>query len=93
MYKIRIPDGRVYKTEFITYIKYYSQNAFLVCEKEKAEGIVFNGEHYFFRDGLKVQEYDSYQEVKDLNDKIREQNDFFNDMAQAYIEGVNSIDE
>ena len=59
MYKITTPTGETFLTEKPNFIRVHpSGNAYLLCEKSKAEGIAYHGTPYLFKDGNTVSEVD-----------------------------------
>ena len=59
MYKITTPTGETFLTEKPNFIRVHpSGNAYLLCEKSKAEGIAYHGTPYLFKDGNTVTEVD-----------------------------------
>ena len=59
MYKIQTPTGETYLTEKANFIRVHpSGNAYLLCEKSKAEGVAYHGTPYLFKDGAHVAEID-----------------------------------
>ena len=59
MYKIQTSNGETFLTEKATYIRVHpSGNAYLLCEKSKAEGVAYHGTPYLFKDGNIVTEVD-----------------------------------
>lgn len=59
MYKITTQTGETHLTEHATWIRVHpSGNAYLLCEKSKAEGIAYHGTPYLFQNGNTVTEVD-----------------------------------
>lgn len=59
MYKIQTPTGETFLTEKPNFIRVHpSGDAFLLCERDKAEGIAYHGTPYLFKDGHIVAEVD-----------------------------------
>lgn len=59
MYKITTPTGETFLTEKPNFIRVHpSGNAYLLCEKSKAEGIAYHGTPYLFQNGNTVTEVD-----------------------------------
>lgn len=59
MYKIITPTGETFLTEKPNFIRVHpSGNAYLLCEKSKAEGIAYHGTPYLFADGNMATEVD-----------------------------------
>lgn len=59
MYKITTPKGETYLTEKPNFIRVHpSGNAYLLCDRSKAEGIAYHGTPYLFKDGNIVSEVD-----------------------------------
>ena len=60
MYKIQTPTGETYLTEKANFIRVHpSGNAYLLCEKSKAEGVAYHGTPYLYADGAQVHEVDA----------------------------------
>ena len=59
MYKITTPNGEIFLTEKPNFIRVHpSGNAYLLCDRSKAEGIAYHGTPYLFKDGNIVSEVD-----------------------------------
>lgn len=59
MYKITTPNGETFLTEKATFIRVHpSGNAYLLCDRSKAEGVAYQGTPYLFKDGNIVSEVD-----------------------------------
>ena len=59
MYKITTTTGETFLTEKPNFIRVHpSGNAYLLCDRSKAEGIAYNGTPYLFKDGNTVTEID-----------------------------------
>lgn len=59
MYKITTPAGETFLTEKPNFIRVHpSGNAYLLCDKSKAEGVAYHGTPYLFKDGNIVTEVD-----------------------------------
>ena len=58
MYKITIPSGETLTTEKPTFIRVHNNNCFIICDRAKAEGVIYGGVPYFFKDGVMVHEFD-----------------------------------
>ena len=59
MYKITTHTGETFLTEKPNFIRVHpSGNAYLLCDRSKAEGIAYHGTPYLFKDGNTVTEVD-----------------------------------
>ena len=58
MYRITFPNGETAITEKPTFIRKHSNNCFVLCQREKAEGVAYKGSPFMFSDGANVQEID-----------------------------------
>ena len=64
MYKIQTPTGETYLTEKPNVIRVHpSGNAYLLCEKSKAEGVAYHGTPYLFKDGAVCYEVDTGADI------------------------------
>lgn len=59
MYKITFPNGTTAVTEKPNFIRNHSNNCFVLCPREKAEGVAFRGSPFLFSDGTQVHEIDA----------------------------------
>ena len=78
MVKITFPDGQTAVTEKPTYFRVHKENCFIICEKGKADGIIYNGSPFLYADGTMAHEVDA----ADIFITVEE-------MAAAIREGVN----
>lgn len=78
MIKITFPDGQTAFTEEATYVRVHKENCFIICEKDKAHGIVYKGCPFLYAEGTTVHEVDA----ADIFITVEE-------MAAAIREGVN----
>lgn len=95
MYKITTPTGETHLTERATWIRTHpSGNAYLICERSKAEGIALHGTPYLFKDGNIVTEVDSFDVIVDEDDKNRAYiEDMFCEIDMMYDERTSSIED
>ena len=76
MYKITTPAGITVLTEKPNWIRVHSNNCFILCQQENAEGIAYKGSPFLFADGTVVNEVDGGDEFAALqaeNEVLREQ--------------------
>ena len=66
MYKIIKPDGVTVTTEKPNFIRVHSNGCYILCPREKAEGIAYGGTPYLFKDGVIVYEDDGGKTLDDL---------------------------
>lgn len=65
MYKITTPTGETYLNEKPNFIRVHpSGNAYLLCEKSKAEGVAYHGTPYLFKDGAVCYEVDTGADIQ-----------------------------
>ena len=64
MYRITFPNGETAITEKPNFIRKHSNNCFVLCQREKAEGVAYNGSPFMFSDGANVQEIDGRNKKK-----------------------------
>lgn len=58
MYKITFPNGTTAVTEKPNFIRKHSNNCFVLCPREKAEGVAYRGSPFMYSDGTMVHEID-----------------------------------
>ena len=69
MYKIQTPTGETYLTEKANFIRVHpSGNAYLLCEKSKAEGVAYHGTPYLFKDGAVCYEVDTGADIQEAKE-------------------------
>ena len=69
MYKIQTPTGETYLTETANFIRVHpSGNAYLLCEKSKAEGVAYHGTPYLFKDGAVCYEVDTGADIQEAKE-------------------------
>lgn len=87
MYKITTADSEEKLAERVTWIrKHPSGKAYLICDREKAEGCAVSGNFYLYADGVQIHEFDASELVeatKEESKKLKaqvtaltDQNDF-----------------
>lgn len=79
MYKITFPDGTSATTEKPNFIRVHSNNCFVLCPRDNAEGVAHHGTAYLFEDGTHVHEVDGGDIMAT-----------WDALDAAYTEGVNS---
>lgn len=80
MYKITFPDGNSVLTEKPNFIRVHKENCFIICAREKAEGVVYHGGPFLFADGTRCYEVDSGDEFAALKE---EDASIYEQLAQA----------
>ena len=76
MFRIITPDGSTILTEKPNFIRRYKNGCFILCAREKAEGVAYAGKPYLFADGANVSEFDGADELRKLyseNEALSEQ--------------------
>lgn len=76
MYKIIKPDGVTVTTEKPNFIRVHSNGCYILCPREKAEGVAYEGTPYLFKDGVIVYEEDGGKTIDELtaeNNSLRQQ--------------------
>ena len=76
MFRIITPDGTTILTEKPNFIRHYKNGCFILCAREKAEGVAYAGKPYLFADGANVSEFDGADELRKLyaeNEALSEQ--------------------
>ena len=76
MFKITTPAGVTVLTEDPNWIRVHSNNCFILCPQESAEGIAYKGIPFLFADGTMVNEVDGGDEFAALmaeNEALRKQ--------------------
>ena len=69
MYKIQTSTGETYLTENANFIRVHpSGNAYLLCEKSKAEGVAYHGTPYLFKDGAVCYEVDTGADIQEAKE-------------------------
>lgn len=69
MYKIQTTTGETYLTEKANFIRVHpSGNAYLLCEKSKAEGVAYHGTPYLFKDGAVCYEVDTGADIQEAKE-------------------------
>ena len=69
MNKITTPTGETHLTEHATWIRVHpSGNAYLLCEKSKAEGVAYHGTPYLFKDGAVCYEVDTGADIQEAKE-------------------------
>ena len=58
MYLIQTADKTI-KTDSIVYIKEFCEGCYMVTTRDEAEGVCYNGQNFFYRDGVSVCKVDS----------------------------------
>lgn len=87
MYLIRTSNNKEIYTEYISWIRVHpSGNAYLLCDKSKAEGVVSKGTPYLFKDGNSVTEIDSFNVMINEDDKNREVVE--QELTDQYLDGI-----
>lgn len=66
MYKIITPVGETMTTEKPNYIRMHSNGCFILCPREKAEGVAYGGTPYLFKDGTICYEEDGGRTIDQL---------------------------
>lgn len=72
MYKITTPAGVTFTTEKPNFIRVHKNGCYILCPREKAEGVAYGGTPYLFKDGAMVHEVDGGKEVDTLAAKDTE---------------------
>ena len=70
MFKIITPDGKEFLTEKPNFVRVHTNNCFILCTREKAEGIAYHGTPYLFKDGTMFHEVDAgdvYAGMEEVN--------------------------
>ena len=70
MYKLTTGDGTSITIEKPNFIRVHKEGCYLLCPREKAEGVAYAGTAYLWAEGAAIQEIDGGQEV----DKLQERN-------------------
>ena len=91
MYKIIKPDGVTVTTEKPNFIRVHSNGCYILCPREKAEGIAYNGTPYLFKDGVIVYEDDGGKTLDDLLAENKALNDSLAETDMAIIEIYESM--
>lgn len=78
MFKITTPEGVTVLTENPSWIRVHvkNPNCFLLCPREKADGVAYKGSPFLFKDGTVVHEVDGGDEFAALmaeNEALRTQ--------------------
>lgn len=76
MYKIITSNNETFITEKITYVRKHKSGAFLITDKDRAEGVGYHGNFYLFSEGNQFHEFDGADELKSLraeNESLKEQ--------------------
>ena len=75
MYKITTKDGEEHLTERATWIRAHpSGKAYLLCERNRAEGVAYQGRPYLYKDGNNVAEIDVGADIQ-RGERAMEDND------------------
>ena len=75
MYKITTKDGEEHLTEWATWIRVHpSGRAYLLCERNRAEGVAYQGRPYLYKDGNSVAEIDVGADIQ-RGERAMEDND------------------
>nr|DAT48608.1 MAG TPA: hypothetical protein [Caudoviricetes sp.] len=78
MYQITTATGEKYLAERVDFVHVLpSGNAYLVCDERKAEGVVFHGTPYLYKDGNVVTEVDKGADIA-ATEKTVSDNDAMN---------------
>jgi hypothetical protein len=72
MFKITFPDGKSVITEKPNFIRVHKNNCFILCPREKAEGVAYRGSPFLFKDGTHIHETDGGDEFLNLRTKNEE---------------------
>ena len=72
MYKINFPNGNTVITEKPNFIRVHKNNCFVLCPREKAEGVAYHGSPFLFKDGTVAYEVDGGDEFLSLLAKNEE---------------------
>jgi hypothetical protein len=80
MVKITFPDGQTAITENPTFVRVHKENCFIICERDKAEGVVYKGCPFLYAEGTSVHDVDAGELFLTAED-----------MAAAIREGVNEV--
>lgn len=73
MYKITTQSGDTFLTERATYIKVHPcGQAYVLTDAAHAEGVMYRGIPYLYKDGCSVSEVDSFDVLVDQDAKNRE---------------------
>lgn len=75
MYKITTKDEEEHLTERATWIRVHtSGKAYLLCERNRAEGVAYQGRPYLYKDGNSVTEIDVGADIQ-RGERAMEDND------------------
>lgn len=80
MFKLTFPNGESVVTDKPNFIRVHKENCFIICTREKADGVAYKGNPCLFKDGTMIHEVD----ISDIYMTIEE-------MAAAIRMGVNEI--
>lgn len=87
MYKITTKDGEEHLTERATWIRVHpSGRAYLLCERNRAEGVAYQGRPYLYKDGNSVAEMDTADVMADEDTRHREEVE--QELTEQYLDGI-----
>lgn len=66
MYIITSPTGEEHLTEYVTYIRKHPSGAYLITDRNNADGVSYHGLFYLFEDGASVLNVDAGEKIKDI---------------------------
>ena len=77
MYKIITHTGETYLTEKPNFIRKHESGCFVLTDKDRAEGVAYNGTPYLFADGAMVCEVDKGADILETEKTVSD-NDAMN---------------
>lgn len=83
MFRIITADEISVLTEDPKWIRRHKENCFILCKREKAEGVAYKGNPLLFSEGTRVYEFDGADELETLNSKL--------DVAEDHLAEVDEI--
>lgn len=70
MYRITTPQGEIYLTEKVNYIRVHTSGVYLLTDVNHAEGVAYRGMPYLFADGTIVCEVDAGETVRSSSEAV-----------------------
>lgn len=70
MFRIITADEISVLTEDPKWIRKHTNNCFILCKREKAEGVAYKGNPLLFSEGTRVYEFDGADEIESLRNQL-----------------------
>ena len=86
MYKLTFPNGSSALVEKPDFIRVHKENCFILCERNKAEGVAYKGSPFLFKDGLMCHEVDAGEAFAEVNEELGRQSALLAETDEAAIE-------